>query len=257
MESITAADGTPLAVRRTGTGAPVVLVHGSAGGLESWDPVLPFLDGLELWTFTRRGYPGSGPARDKTFADDVADLAAVLAEVGTPAHLVGGSYGGAVVLHAARDGADLRSLTVWEAPLYSAGPALRPALDRYRGLLDDGDLATAGRLFAERVARVPAAMLDALGDGVAMQCAEAAGCLSDLEAMVADDPDLGRFAGIAVPTLLVQGSDTWSPMPETMDALAAVLPHASRATLAGQDHFATHTAPELWAATLRRFLQER
>nr|WP_246323910.1 alpha/beta hydrolase [Petropleomorpha daqingensis] len=230
------------------------MVHGSAGGLESWDPVLPFLDGFEVWTYTRRGYPPSGPAIDKTFADDVADLSAVLAEVGRPAHLVGGSYGGTVVLHAAREGAQVRSLTVWEAPLYSAGPPLRPVLDRYRRLLDDGDLATASRLFAERVARVPVAMLDALGDGVAMERAEAVGCLSDLEAMAADDPDLGRFAGIAVPTLLVQGSDTWSPMPETMDALAAVLPHASRATLAGLDHFATHTAPELWAATLREFL---
>jgi pimeloyl-ACP methyl ester carboxylesterase len=256
MESITAADGTTLAVRRTGTGVPVVLVHGSAGGLESWDPVVPVLDGFEVWTFTRRGYPGSGRARDKIFADDVADLTAVLAEVGTPAHLVGGSYGGTVVLHAAHDGADLRSLTVWEAPLYSAGPALRPVLDRYRQHLDDGDLVTAGRLFAENVARAPAAMLDALGDGVAMERAEAIGCLHDLEAMAADDPGLDRWADIAVPTLLMQGADTWSPMPETMDALAAVLPRAERVSLDGLNHFATHTAPEVWAGTLRRFLQE-
>src|SRR3954453_4223610 len=49
---ITAPDGTTLVVRRTGRGTPVVLVHGSAGGLDSWDPVLPFLDGFEAW-----GYP--------------------------------------------------------------------------------------------------------------------------------------------------------------------------------------------------------
>jgi pimeloyl-ACP methyl ester carboxylesterase len=256
MGTIPAADGTTPAVRRTGTGPPMVLVHGSAGGLESWDPVVPFLDGFEVWTYTRRGYPGGGEARDKTFADDVADLTAVLAEVGEPPHLVGGSYGGTVVLHAARAGADIRSLTVWEAPLYSAGPALRPVLDRYRQHFDDHDLTTAGRLFAEEVARVPAAMLDALGDGVAMERAEAIGCLHDLEAMAADDPDLGRWAGIAVPTLLMRGSDTWSPMPETMDALAAVLPSATRAVLDGLDHFATHTAPDVWTATLRRFLHE-
>jgi pimeloyl-ACP methyl ester carboxylesterase len=127
-------------------------------------------------------------------------------------------------------------------------------LDRYRRLLDDGDLATASRLFAERVARLPTEML--VGD-IAMAPGEAVGCLHDLEAMAADDPDLGRFAGVVVPTLLMQGSDTWSPMPETMDALAAVLPHATRATLDGQNHFATHTAPEPWATPVRRFLQER
>jgi pimeloyl-ACP methyl ester carboxylesterase len=256
MESIPAPDGTALAVRRTGAGAPVVLVHGSAGGLDSWDPVIPFLDGFEVWAYSRRGYPPSGPVTGtRTFADEVADLVAVLARVGEPAHLVGGSHGGTVVLHAARSGVQVRSLTVWEAPLYSAGPALQPVLDRYARLLDDGDLATASRLFAEHAARVPAAMLDALGD-TAMQRAEAVGCLHDLEAMAADDPDMARWAGIDVPTLLMHGSDTWSPMPETMAALAAVLPHATRATLDGQDHFATHTAPEQWTAPLRRFLAE-
>ena len=255
METITAGDGTPLAVRHTGRGTPVVLVHGSAGGLDSWDPVLPFLADLEVWVYARRGYPPSGDAADKSFADDVLDLAAVLSAVGQPAHLVGGSYGGTVALHAVRSGAEVRSLTVWEAPLYSAGPSLRPVLDRYRELLDDGDLAAAGRLFAERVARVPAVMLDALGD-TEMDAAEAIGCLHDLEAMVADDPDVARWAGIDVPVLLMQGSDTWSPMPEAMDALAAVLPGATRATLEGQNHFATHTAPEQWAGPLRRFVQD-
>ena len=66
MEPIPTPDGTTLAVRRTGTGVPVVLVHGSAGGLESWDPVLPFLDGFEVWVYTRRGYPPSG----EVVADD-------------------------------------------------------------------------------------------------------------------------------------------------------------------------------------------
>jgi pimeloyl-ACP methyl ester carboxylesterase len=251
---ITAPDQTTLLARRTGRGTPVVLVHGSAGGLDSWDPVLPFLDGLEPWVYARRGYPPSGPAVDKTFADDVADLGAVLAAVGEPAHLVGGSYGGTVALHAVRGGARVRSLTVWEAPLYAAGPALRPVLDRYRALLAAGELPAADRLFAEEVARAPVAMLDAMGE-LPGDPGQLESCLHDLEAMAADDPDLGRWAGIDVPTLLIQGADTWSPMPETMDALAAVLPHATRVTLDGQNHFATHTAPELWAGTLRRFLQ--
>src|SRR3954464_14466840 len=100
MERIAAADGTALAVRRTGKGTPVVLVHGSAGGLDSWDPVVAHLaDAFELWVYARRGYPPSGAAPSpKTFAD----LRAVLAQVGCPAHLVGGSYGGTVALHAVR-----------------------------------------------------------------------------------------------------------------------------------------------------------
>lgn len=36
---MTSADGTRLAVCRDGRGEPLVPVHGSAGGLDSWDPV--------------------------------------------------------------------------------------------------------------------------------------------------------------------------------------------------------------------------
>jgi pimeloyl-ACP methyl ester carboxylesterase len=99
---------------------------------------------------------------------------------------------------------------------------------------------------------VPAAMLggaEAEGDP-----REAIGCLHDLEAMAADDPDLSRWAAISLPTLIMQGGETWSPMPATMDALAKAMPAATRVTLPGQSHFATHTAPELFAAELAKFL---
>jgi pimeloyl-ACP methyl ester carboxylesterase len=108
------------------------------------------------------------------------------------------------------------------------------------------------------VARVPVAVLDALGQAAgqpdAQAAAEAVGCMHDLEAMVADELDLGRWARIDVPVLLLHGSDTWAPMPATMKALADALPGADRAVLTGQAHFATHTAPALFAQTLRSFL---
>jgi hypothetical protein len=43
-------------------------------------------------------------------------------------------------------------------------------------------------------------------------------------------------------------------MPATMDSLAAALPCVTRAVLAGQAHFATHTAPALFATTITEFL---
>jgi pimeloyl-ACP methyl ester carboxylesterase len=39
-----------------------------------------------------------------------------------------------------------------------------------------------------------------------------------------------------------------------MDALSAALPQADSVTLPGQSHFATHTAPGLFAEALRAFL---
>ncbi len=256
--SVTAADGTRLAVRRFGRGTPVVLVHGSAGGLDSFDPVVPLLrDRYEVWVHARRGYPPSDGCRHpKTYADDVADLRAVLAAARGSAHVVGASYGGTVALHAAlAEPAGIRSLTLFEPPLFAAGDELAPVLDEYRALLDAGDLGTAARLFAARVARVPAAILDALGP-TDPDPAEAVGCLHDLEAMTADSTDVRRWTGIEVPVLLIQGAQTWAPMPATMDALADALPKADRVVLHGQSHFATHTAPDMFAAAVRRHLGE-
>jgi pimeloyl-ACP methyl ester carboxylesterase len=265
--SLTTVDGIRLAARRTGRGTPVVLVHGSAGGIDSWDPVLPLLaDDFELWVYARRGYPPSGACHaSKTFQDDVTDLRTVLAAAGGSAHLVGGSYGATVALHAAgADSTGIRSLALFEPPLYAAGAEPAAALEPFAELLAAGDLAAANRLFAERVSRAPQSILAALDAAAAAPrdaaqraaaAAEAVGCRHDLEALAADKPAVERWAHLAVPVLLMQGSDTWAPMPATMDALADVLPKVDRAVLAGQSHFATHTAPGLFADTLRRFLR--
>jgi pimeloyl-ACP methyl ester carboxylesterase len=265
--AFTAADGTHLVGRRMGRGKPVVLIHGSGGGLNSFDPVAPLLaDEFELWVYARRGYaPSDGCSRAKTFHDDVADLTSVLAATGGRAHVVGVSYGATVALHAAqRDSAMIRSVALFEPPLYSAGSALAPVLARYRRLVAAGDLPAASRLFAEKVSHVPAVILDALAqvpdarrnaEQEAAEAAEAVACLHDLEAMATDEPDVGRWVDVRLPVLLIQGADTWAPMPTTMDTLAEALPQVTRRRLAGQMHFATHTAPELFADTLSQFLR--
>lgn len=262
---IVSADGTRLAVRVAGEGAPLLMVHGSAGGLDSWDPVAAFLTGeFEVWTYARRGYPPSGPCEaDKTFADDAADARAVAGAAGDRVRLVGASYGATVALHALRgDPGRFRSAALFEPPLFSAGDELKPALAEYRALLRSGRLAAASRLFTEKAARAPAELLGPAdppepGPGTeraAELAAEAAGCLHDLEAMASDAPGVGQWSPVSVPVLLMQGERTWAPMPATMDALLAALPaSASRAVLKDQSHFASHTAPGLFAATLREF----
>lgn len=254
-----------LTARRTGRGVPVVLVHGSGGGLDSWDPVASLLaDEFELWTYSRRGFPPSGDHLTlKTFADDAADVAAVVGAVGDAPHLVGASYGATTALHAARYGTTvMRSVTVFEPPLFAAGTSLAPVLDEYRAMVEQRRFAAAARLFAAKVARVPAELLGAEpsegGEPDGGDEAEAVGCLHDLEAMVGDDTDLDRWGAIDLPVMLIQGERTWEPMPTTMDALAHALPASTeRVVLKGQSHFATHTAPGLFAETLRGFLRGR
>ena len=262
MEQIelTSQDGTPIAAQHGGVGSPMVLVHGSFGGLDSWSPVLAELDGeFATWSYARRGYPPSGAGRDgNTFDDDVADLAAVVAAADGRPHLVGGSHGATVALHAVRAAAvDVASLTIFEPSLYAAGPALADTLTRFRYLLRRERAAEALRTFLSEVARMPEPLLPPADGPVTDQTRVLlTGALRDLEAMVADTTDLQRWGSLTVPTLLVHGELTWAPMPETMSALYAALPAGSRrVVLAGQTHFAPQQAPAQFAAALRAFVQ--
>jgi pimeloyl-ACP methyl ester carboxylesterase len=139
--------------------------------------------------------------------------------------------------------------------LYASGPALLPVLEEYASLIAAGDVSQATRLFAEKVAQFPTEVLGAIPPD-AGELAELIGCLHDLEAMAFDQTDITRWGGIDVPTLLMQGAQSWPPIPSTMEQLATALPAAGRAVLEGQSHFATHTAPELFAEKLLQFLHE-
>lgn len=88
----------------TGDGPPVLAVHGGPGlGYEYLDGVVEELaPRYRVATFQQRGLPPSTEHGDFTVAEAVADLAAVLDHLGwATAHLVGHSWGGHLVLHAA------------------------------------------------------------------------------------------------------------------------------------------------------------
>ncbi|NUS92261.1 MAG: alpha/beta fold hydrolase, partial [Nocardia sp.] len=79
-ESFESFDGTRIYYRRAGSGSPVIMIHGSGGGLHSWQPVAEHLAGrCELWLPARRGYAPSGPGHaPKHYADEVRDLGAII-----------------------------------------------------------------------------------------------------------------------------------------------------------------------------------
>jgi pimeloyl-ACP methyl ester carboxylesterase len=96
------------------------------------------------------GYAPSGTCeRPKAFADDVADLQAVVTAAGGRIDVLGVSYGATVALHAAHaDRSGIRSPVVFEPPLFAGGSALGDVPARHRALLEEEALAAAARLFA-------------------------------------------------------------------------------------------------------------
>jgi pimeloyl-ACP methyl ester carboxylesterase len=96
----------PLAIARSGTGAPLVLLHGLGASRRSWDPVLPALASrFDVIAVDLPGFgdsaplPGQDEVPPAVLAQSVADLLDALG-VQTP-HLAGNSLGGWVALELA------------------------------------------------------------------------------------------------------------------------------------------------------------
>jgi len=136
--------GARLNYRTAGEGSPLVLVHGSATDMTTWDGVVDELAREHLVVvYDRRGY---GQSRHKPVRDHrihAQDLTAVLREVaGPPATVVGWSSGGNIALAVAVKHPELFSaLVVVEAPFHGMrhadrhvlGTALQLKLTQLRG----------------------------------------------------------------------------------------------------------------------------
>ena len=71
-----------------GTGTPLVLVHGSWGSHHNWDAVVPGLaERFRVVSYDRRGHSESErPPGPGHFSEDVADLAALIEQLGLAPH---------------------------------------------------------------------------------------------------------------------------------------------------------------------------
>lgn len=224
-------DGTKLGVRHRGSGAPLVLVHGTTGGIDTFALVEDQLaQHHTVWVYDRRGRGSSDDTEPYSLDREIDDLHVVLDAAGPGTHLVGHSFGAVCALAAASTRTDLRSLVLYEPPLHldRADPAvLRAAFDR----VDAGDFegglvafCSVAGITAQEVAamRTIPSVWAAMLDGVRRAPRELAALAST------------GWEPVATATLLLCGETTEAPV-----YLAPhELPTAETAVLAGQGHLA-------------------
>jgi pimeloyl-ACP methyl ester carboxylesterase len=257
MERITSPGGTIVSYDRSGSGPPLVLVHGTFSDHHTnWEFVKPiFRERFTVCAIARRGRGETDATEGHSLEDEARDVVAVIEAVGEPVFLLGHSYGAHCSLLAARSvPARIRKLVLYEAawPSIVSDAALEP-LEQLAAADAWEDFAWA---FFKDLLSVPVHELEALRATELWPpiVADARASLGDLRAIHNYRFDGERYRQFRVPVLLQIGSESPRDLYVT-DALAAVLPDARIEALAGQAHEGMTTAPDMYAAAVMRFLQ--
>ncbi|WP_327365662.1 alpha/beta fold hydrolase [Streptomyces sp. NBC_01217] len=260
LEVVESADGVPIACWRSGTGPPLVLVHGSGEDHSRWRPVVARLsDRFTVYAIDRRGRTASGDADSYTLRDEARDIAAVIDRAGPGADLLAHSYGAICALEATTLTKGIGRVILYEPPIPVDGSRDLSGLDtRLTELIDAGDEVRALGLFLVEVAGVSRREVDVLVRIPAFcERAPLARTLArEIEASrrYVIEPD--RFRDVTLPALLLAGGDSPPELRQAVDAVGELLADSRVEVLAGQAHRAMDTAPRLFLDTVLGFLPQ-
>ena len=267
MTRVESRDGTEIAVWTSGHGPPLVLVHGAVADHTRWRPLLPHLEPhVTVHAMDRRGRGASGDAPGYAIEREFEDVAAVVDAVadasGSAADLYGHSFGGLCAFGGATLTAGIGRLVLYEGwpPADARARELPPGVGgRLDALLAEGNRDAVVEAMFREVVRMPEAEITALRAQPAWPARVAAAptIVRELRAIPQVPFDPGQAARIAVPTLMLTGSDSDDPFAADLATVAAALPDARIGVLDGQRHVADILAPELFARRLLAFLGER
>lgn len=263
MKKVTSKDGTTIAFDRSGTGPAVILVDGALQ-YRAFDQGMAPLADLLAQRFTvihydRRGRGDSTDTRPFAVAREIEDIEALIDAAGGSAFLYGISSGAALAFEAALAlGGKVKKLAMYEAP-YNDDENARKAWKKYRKELDA--LVARGRggdavgLFmmlvgasAEDVEGMRRHPVWPLWEGVGLTLPYDAAALGEEAAVPAQ-----KAARLSVPTLVMDGSESYPFMHDTAVALAQAMPHSRHRTLAGQTH---EVNPQALAPLLVEFFKD-
>jgi pimeloyl-ACP methyl ester carboxylesterase len=255
-ETVVSADGTSLAVWRSGEGPPLVLIHGATADHSRWAPVLPALEEhFTVHNYDRRGRGESGDAAGYAIAREFDDAVAVIESAGSDVNVLGHSHGGVCAVEAALLTDRIRKLLLYEPPMgFLATPA--HVVDELEALLEAGKRDELVALFMREVAGLPPEQIEVLRSLPAWEARIAAADTIPREERAnreyAWEPE--RFRDLTVPTMYLQGGDSPELFRLAGEALEAALPDCRVVVMPGQRHTAMDTAPELFMNEVLRFL---
>jgi pimeloyl-ACP methyl ester carboxylesterase len=236
MQVVRSADGTAIAVERSGDGPPLVLVGGAFQDRSSMTAVAAGLrDAFTVYEYDRRGRGGSDDTPPYAIEREVEDLAALIEAAGGPAFVFGQSSGGALALEAAARGVPVRALVVNEPP-YAEGPTVEFAV-RLEKLVEQGRPGEATVAFLALVGTPPTVIAQMkAAPGWPLRRAFARTLSHEIRLCNNGELPADRLAAVSAPTLVLAGETSAAWARDTARAVADTVSIGRTQVLAGQGH---------------------
>ena len=262
MKTVTSKDGTTIAFDQSGNGPVVILVDGALQ-YRAFDQGMAQLADLLAPHFTvihydRRGRGDSTDTQPYALEREIEDIEALIDEAGGLASLYGISSGAALAMEAAiKLSHNVQKLAMYEAP-YNDDANARGAWREYRQQLKE--IVATGR-GGDAVGRfmmlvgMPADQVEGMHQHPMWPLWEAVGLTLEYDAAaMGEDASIPteRAVGVTVPTLIMNGSESFPFMSIAAQTLANTIPNAQHRALEGQTH---EVASEVLAPVLIEFFK--
>ncbi len=264
-------NGTNLTYVDEGVGDPVIFVHGAISDRRAWDPYRSRIAGERRFVAYTQRYFGTAEWPDKAeqFSREthINDLIGFVEGLGAgPVHLVTWSYSGGIGTYAALRRPDLfRSIVHFEPSARAllaglpggavAGTEMFKNFGPAMTALKAGEVEDAALKFIEAVFKLP-------DGGAAMEpepwptyWRENGRTLSPYIAMQPGAPiSCEELGALKVPTLVVQGKNTYTRYSMMAENLARCQANALLVTMTGVNHDGPYRKPDEFAALIGNFL---
>ena len=258
MHTVQSRDGTTIAYKKSGSGPPLVLIHGSTADHTRWNSILPDLEKrFIVYAVDRRGRGYSGDSDSYSLEREFEDVAAVVEAAGSQVNLLGHSFGALCAMDAALRTDRLNKLILYEPVFPVDGVRLYDpgARENLEELSKHGDTEKLLVSFFRDIVKMSEKDISILQNEPVWQARLAAA--HTLVREMADEDyqfDSARFHKLDVPTLLLVGEKSPPFLQKPTEKLAAALPNSQVVVLPGQGHAAMSTAPDMFVKEVVNFL---
>jgi len=260
MQKVTSKDGTTIGFWKSGSGPPLLLVHGTTADHRRWAGISPqFEKHFTVYVMDRRGRGGSEDSPNYDIMREAEDVAAVLEGIGEPAFVLGHSYGAVCALEAACLTGNIRRLVLYEPPIPTGLPLYPPGVpSRMQTEIDNDELEAALEIFFQEVVKMPDQEFKKYSQLPMWKVRVTLTPTIPRELAIDQSYSFNseKFINIRVPTLLLLGGDSPPVFQRAVEKADSALPNSKVVILPGQQHIAMDINPELFTGEVLKFLLE-